>query len=48
VNVQLILETLGGGGHMTMAGAKLKSITIDEALQKLKNAIQKYIREGEE
>lgn len=48
VNVQLILETLGGGGHMTMAGAKLKSITIDEALQELKNAIKKYIREGEE
>jgi len=48
VNVQIILESLGGGGHMTMAGAKFKSITIDEALEKLKDAIGKYIREGEE
>ncbi|WP_411678711.1 DHH family phosphoesterase [Clostridium thailandense] len=48
INVQLILESLGGGGHMTMAGAKLKSINIDEALQKLKDAIDKYIREGDE
>lgn len=48
VNVQLILESLGGGGHMTMAGAKLKLITIDEALEKLKDAIGKYIMEGEE
>lgn len=48
VNVQLILESLGGGGHMTMAGAKLKSLTIDEALSKLKDAIGKYIREGED
>lgn len=48
VNVQLILESLGGGGHMTMAGAKLKSVTVDEALEKLKDAIGKYIREGEE
>ncbi|MBC2582210.1 DHH family phosphoesterase [Clostridium sp. DJ247] len=48
VNVQLILESLGGGGHMTMAGAKLKLVTIDVALEKLKDAIGKYIREGEE
>lgn len=48
VNVQIILESLGGGGHMTMAGAKFKSITIDEALEKLKYAIGKYITEGEE
>ncbi|MCT8977592.1 DHH family phosphoesterase [Clostridium sp. CX1] len=48
VNVQLILESLGGGGHMTMAGAKLKYVTVDEALLKLKDAIGKYIREGEE
>ncbi len=48
INVQLILESLGGGGHMTMAGAKIKSITINEALEKLKDAIGKYIMEGEE
>ncbi len=48
INVQIILESLGGGGHMTMAGAKIKSITIDEALEKLKDAIGKYVMEGEE
>ncbi|WP_186431139.1 DHH family phosphoesterase [Clostridium sp. BSD9I1] len=47
INVQVILEALGGGGHMTMAGAKLKSNTIEEAVEKLKNAIDKYLREGD-
>ncbi|WP_034869619.1 DHH family phosphoesterase [Clostridium lundense] len=48
INVQVILESLGGGGHMTMAGARLKSVSIEEAVQKLENAIDKYLREGEE
>lgn len=47
VNVQVILESLGGGGHMTMAGAKLKSMSLDEAAEKLNEAIDKYLREGE-
>lgn len=47
INVQVILETLGGGGHMTIAGASLKNISIDEAKEKLQNAIDKYLREGE-
>ena len=38
VNVQVILEELGGGGHMNMAGAKLEC-TIDEAVNLLKEAI---------
>jgi len=45
--VQVILESLGGGGHMTMAGAKLKSMSLDEAAEKLNEAIDKYLREGE-
>ena len=48
INVQLILESLGGGGHMTMAGAKLKDMTIEEALKKLQNSIDKYLSEGDE
>ncbi|MBV1819575.1 DHH family phosphoesterase [Clostridium cochlearium] len=48
VNVQLILESLGGGGHMTMAGAKLKDMTIKEALIELQNSIDKYLSEGDE
>lgn len=47
INVQVILETLGGGGHITMAGAKLEHITVDEALVQLKDAIRKYVKESE-
>lgn len=47
INVQLILEALGGGGHLTMAGTKLSNITNDEAIKKLRDAINKYSREGE-
>ena len=42
VNVQVILEELGGGGHMDMAGAKLEC-TIDEAVNLLKEAINKHL-----
>ncbi len=48
INVQLILEMLGGGGHMTMAGAKLEKVNLKEAVEKLELAIDKYLREGEE
>ena len=48
INVQVILEVLGGGGHMTIAGAKLKNVSIEEAKEQLQKAIYKYLREGEE
>lgn len=48
VNVQLISEVLGGGGHFTMAGARLKDKSLDEAKKELKEAISKNQREGEE
>ena len=35
INVQLIMEVLGGGGHLTMAGAQLKDLTVEQARQKL-------------
>jgi c-di-AMP phosphodiesterase-like protein len=47
INVQLILETLGGGGHMTMAGTKFISLKLEEVVVKLNEAIDKYLREGE-
>jgi c-di-AMP phosphodiesterase-like protein len=47
INVQVILEELGGGGHMTIAGAKIKDSSIDKAKEQLKQAIDKYLREGE-
>lgn len=46
-NVQRIMELLGGGGHLGIAGAQLKEVTIDMAKQKLKEAIELYIEEGE-
>lgn len=42
VNVQLIAETLGGGGHQTMAGAQFQDVGTGEVLKKLKEAINKY------
>jgi cyclic-di-AMP phosphodiesterase len=47
VNVQLIMEALGGGGHMTMAGTKLEAVTMEEALEKLQNTIDENLRESE-
>ncbi|WP_333887447.1 DHH family phosphoesterase [Clostridium sp.] len=47
INVQIILETLGGGGHMTMAGTKISDKKLEEAVELLKQAIEKYLREGE-
>lgn len=44
-NVQLIMEKLGGGGHMTVAGAQLKGINFEIALDNLKKAIDEYIAE---
>lgn len=48
INVQVILEKLGGGGHLTVAGAQLEDITLDVARKKLMNAIKEYMSEGEE
>ena len=45
INVQLILEKLGGGGHITLAGAQLTGMTIDEAKTELMNRINEYLSE---
>lgn len=45
LNVQMILEELGGGGHMTMAGAKLADTDMDTALEQLMEAINKHRKE---
>ncbi len=46
VNVQLIMEKLGGGGHMTVAGATIAGIDVDEGVAKVKAAIAQYIEEN--
>lgn len=47
ISVQLILEKLGGGGHLTTAGARLENVNLENAKKLLKNAIRQYIEEGE-
>ena len=42
INVQAILETVGGGGHLTFAGAQIAGITLEEAKQKLLASIDEY------
>jgi cyclic-di-AMP phosphodiesterase len=41
VNVQLIMEAMGGGGHLTMAGTQLENVTVKEAAEMLLSAIKK-------
>ncbi len=45
INVQLILERIGGGGHLAVAGAQLKDITMNEAVDKLTDSIYSYLDE---
>ena len=42
VNVQVIMEALGGGGHQTMAAAQLKHITPEAARSRIQTAIDQY------
>lgn len=42
INVQAILETIGGGGHLTFAGAQIAGITLEEAKVKLLASIDEY------
>ena len=47
VNVQVILEKLGGGGHITLAGAQVEGKTIEEVKQELISKINEYFSELE-
>ena len=47
INVQVVLEALGGGGHMNIAGTKISDKTMDEVIYELKEAMKKYLRIGE-
>lgn len=42
INVQMILEQLGGGGHMTVAGVQISDVTMQDAILKLEEAIAEY------
>ncbi len=47
INVQIILEKLGGGGHITLAGAQVEGMTMEETRQELINRIHEYFSEIE-
>ncbi|WP_167957691.1 DHH family phosphoesterase [Anaerosporobacter faecicola] len=47
VNVQIIMEKLGGGGHMSIAGAQMCDCTMEEAIQKVKDTLVQMQQEGE-
>ncbi|ASF57102.1 hypothetical protein WYY_00714 [Bacillus velezensis M27] len=46
VNVQIIMEALDGGGHLTNAATQLSGISVSEALVRLKEAIDEYFEGG--
>ena len=45
INVQIILEKLGGGGHITLAGAQVEGMSMEDAKQELINRINEYFFE---
>ena len=44
-NVQLVMEALGGGGHLTMAGAQLEHTDLRQAYDRLTQAIDRQVEE---
>ncbi len=46
-NVQILMEKLGGGGHMSVAGAQLTDCSLEEAIMKVKNCLDEMIEAGE-
>ena len=46
INVQVILEKIGGGGHQTISGAQFKGKTVDEVKEIVKEAVRQYMEES--
>lgn len=47
VNVQVITERLGGGGHMTIAGCQFEGISVYEGIDRIKKCLDEMLEEGE-
>ena len=47
-NVQVIMEALGGGGHMTMAAAQFRELSVRQVELKLREQIELYTRQNRE
>lgn len=46
VNVQILMEALGGGGHYTMSGARLEGTTAQEAVERLKKVLDEKLEQA--
>ncbi|MBR0171343.1 MAG: DHH family phosphoesterase, partial [Lachnospiraceae bacterium] len=46
-NVQVIMERLGGGGHLNSAGCQMEGVTVPEAIASVKQTLDTMIEEGE-
>ena len=46
VNVQLVMERLGGGGHLNIAGAQLSGVTPEEGIAQLERVLSEMVQEG--
>ena len=46
INVQLVMESLGGGGHLTNAAVQFEGMTLEEARQKLLDVLKENFEEG--
>ena len=47
INVQIIMERLGGGGHLNVAGAQLVDCTLESAKRIIKDTLEEMLREGD-
>ncbi len=45
INVHVLMEKLGGGGHIDIAGAQLEGMSIEEAYEKVKKVVEQHLRE---
>ena len=47
INVQIIMEKLGGGGHINVAAAQLKEVSVEQAIDILKETLTTMLEKGE-
>ena len=47
LNVQVVMEKLGGGGHINVAGAQMKDVSVEEACEKLKETLKEMKEQGQ-
>ena len=47
LNVQIVMERMGGGGHMSIAGTQIENSTVEEVIERLKSTLDSMIEGGE-